>query len=217
MLDKLDIRGAVISIDAMGTQVDIAEKIIDKGGHYFLAVKENQAGLLSEIQDVIKYNHPTSTYTETDKEHARVETRNVSIYDAAGIEDKEIHSRWKSLKTLVKIETETVHVSEGGREESQTRYFISDENFPSAKYYDALSREHWAVENGLHWHLDVTLKEDDCRARRDNAAQNLSLIRKLVLQIVKATKDGLSTRKKLVRASMDSEYLTTLLKKYGFK
>lgn len=91
LLDKLDIRGAVISIDAMGTQVDIAEKIINKGGHYFLAVKENQAGILSEIQDVIKYNHPASTYTETDKEHARVETRTVSIYDPATMEDKEIH------------------------------------------------------------------------------------------------------------------------------
>lgn len=216
LLDRIEIKGAIISIDAMGTQVDIAEKIIKKGGHYFLAVKENQAGLLSEIHDVIRYNKPISTHSETDKEHARVETRAVSIYLAEKMEDKEVLGRWKNLKTVVKVETHTVHVSDGGREETQTRYYISDEDFPSAKYYGSLARGHWAIENGLHWHLDVTFKEDDCRARRQNAAQNLSLLRKLALQVVKATDDKLSVRKRLVRASLDSEYLFTLLKNYGF-
>lgn len=216
LLDKLDIKGAVISIDAMGTQIDIAEKIIKAEGHYFLAVKENQAGLLSEIKDVIHYNKPASTHSETDKEHARVETRAVSIYPADKIEDKEILGRWPSLKTLVKVDTHTVHVSENGREENQTRYYISDEDFTHARYYGALARGHWSVENGLHWHLDVTFKEDDCRARKKNAAQNLSLLRKLAIQVVKATDDKLSMRKRLVRASLDSEYLFTLLKNYGF-
>ncbi|MDE6512298.1 MAG: hypothetical protein K2L00_09455 [Muribaculaceae bacterium] len=72
------------------------------------------------------------------------------------------------------------------------------------------------MENGLHWHLDVTFREDDCRARKDNAAQNLSLLRKLALQVAKATSDRLSLRKRLVRASMDKDYLRTLLKNYGF-
>lgn len=216
LLDKLDITGAIISMDAMGTQVDIAEKIVDKKGHYFLAVKENQEGLLSEIQYVMKYYKPISDYSETDKEHARVETRSVSIYDAGNMADKEILGRWKQLKTLVRIDTHTVHVSEGGREESQTRYFISDEDFPSAKYYGALARGHWSVENGLHWHMDVSFREDDCRARRNNAAQNLSLIRKIALQVAKATNDRLSLRKRLVRASMDSAYLKLLLNNYGF-
>ncbi|MCM1490054.1 MAG: ISAs1 family transposase [Muribaculum sp.] len=130
LLDKLEIKDAIISIDAMGTQVDIARKIIDNGGHYFLAVKENQAGLLTEIKDVIKYNKPTSTHTETDKEHARVETRTDSIYPADKIEDGEILGRWMNLKTLVKVDTHTCHVSENGREEIQTRYYISDEDFP---------------------------------------------------------------------------------------
>ncbi|MCM1067215.1 MAG: ISAs1 family transposase [Muribaculaceae bacterium] len=216
LLDKLEIKDAVISIDAIGTQVEIARKIIDMEGHYFLAVKENQAGLLSEIKDVIRYNKPTSAHAETEKEHARVETRRVSIYPAEKIEDKEILDRWPNLKTLVKVDTHTFHVSENGREESQTRYYISDEAFPHARYYGALARDHWAVENGLHWHLDVTFKEDDCRARKKNAAQNLSLLRKMALQIVKATDDKHSVQKRLVRASLDSEYLFTLLKNYGF-
>lgn len=216
LLDKLEITGAVISIDAMGTQVEIAEKIVSKGGHYFLAVKENQELLLREIEDVIKFNPSQSVHSESDKEHARVETRTVSIYPASKIEDKEILGRWKNLTTLVKVDTHTVHVSEGGREEMQTRYYISDEDFPSAQYYGGLARGHWAVENGLHWHLDVTFREDDCRARKKNAAQNLSLLRKLVLQVVKATNDKLSLRKRLVRASMDKDYLTTILNNYGF-
>ncbi len=82
ILDRLVIDGAVVSIDAMGTQVDIAEKIVGNNAHYFLAVKENQAGLLSEIQDVIKYNQPTFTYSVTEKEHARMETSAVPIYPA---------------------------------------------------------------------------------------------------------------------------------------
>lgn len=81
-MDKLEIKDAVISINAMGTQVEIAKKIIDMEGHYFLAVKENQAGLLAEIKDVIRYIKPISTHAETEKEHARVETRSVSIYPA---------------------------------------------------------------------------------------------------------------------------------------
>lgn len=216
LLDRMVIDGAVISIDAMGAQVDIAEKIIGKNAHYFLAVKENQAGLLSEIQDVIKYNRPISTHTLTDKEHARVETRTVSIYPAEKMEDKDILGRWRNLRTLVCVRTERVHVSEGGRVETQTRYYISDEDFPLAQYYGELARGHWSIENGLHWQLDVTFKEDGCRARRKNAAQNLSLLRKLALQIVRHTQDNLSLRKRLRCASWNPEYLLTLLKNYGF-
>lgn len=216
LLDRLEIKGAVISIDAMGTQVDIAEKILLKEGHYFLAVRENQGGLLYEMKDVMRYSEPTSVHTETEKEHARVETRTASIFPADRMEDKEVLARWPGLRTLVRIETNTVHVSENGKEESQTRYYISDEDFPSAAYYGALARGHWAVENDLHWHLDVTFNEDDCRARMKNAAQNLSLLRKLALQVAKATNDRLSLRKRLVKASMDKEYLRSLLKNYGF-
>ncbi len=216
LLDRLEIKGSIISIDAIGTQVDIADMIVAKGGHYFLAVKENQGSLLHEIKDVMKYHKPFSVHSETEKEHARVETRTVSVFHAELMEDKEVLLRWKNLKTIVKVETHTVHVSDNGRETTQIRYYISDEDFPSAAYYGALARGHWAVENGLHWHLDVTFREDDCRARKNNAAQNLSLLRKLVLQIAKATDDRLSLNKRLVRASMDKDYLRTLLKNYGF-
>lgn len=124
LLDRLVIDGAVISIDAMGTQVDIADKIVGKNAHYFLAVKEDQEGLIREIQDVIRYNSPTSTHSATDKEHARVETRSISIYPADRIEDKEIQGRWKNLRTLVCVHAQTIHVSDNGRIESKTRYYM---------------------------------------------------------------------------------------------
>lgn len=97
MLDKLFIQGAVVSIDAMETQVDIAQKIIDKRWHYFLAVKENKGSLLSGCKDVTRYNKPTSEHSETDKEHYRVKTRKTSIYDASVMEDKDVFNRWSSL------------------------------------------------------------------------------------------------------------------------
>lgn len=132
LLDKLEITDSIISIDAMGTQVDTAEKIVASGGLYFLAVKENQGTLLAEIKDVVKYNKPFSSHSETEKEHASVETRTVSAFHAELMEDKEVLNRWKNLKTIVKVETHTVHVSDNGRETTQTRYYISDEDFPSA-------------------------------------------------------------------------------------
>lgn len=174
---------------------------MDKNAHYFLAVKENQEGLLHEIQDVIRYCTPVSTHSATDKEHARVETRSESIFPADRIEDKTILGRWKNLRTLVCVHTETIHVSDNGRTDSQTRYYISNEDFPSAQYYVELARGHWAVENSLHWHLDVTFREDGCRAHRKNAAQNLSLLRKLALRVAKCTQDKLSVRKRLRCAS----------------
>ncbi len=145
-----------------------------------------------------------------------METRTVSIYPTSLMEDKEVLGRGKNLRMLVRVEVNTVHMSEDGKESNQIRYYISDEDFPKGAYYGSLARGHWGVENGMHWHLDVTFGEDDCRTRRKNAAQNFSLVRKLVLQIAKATNDRLSLRKRLVRASMDKDYLTTLLKNYGF-
>lgn len=90
---------------------------IDGGDHYFLAVKDNQESLLSERRDIIRYNKSTSEHFERDKEDARVETRKTTIYDASRMEDKEVFNRLPSHKTIICVETETVHVSEGCRTE----------------------------------------------------------------------------------------------------
>ena len=98
------------------------------------------------------------------------------------------------------------------RETKETRYYISDEEGFSAAYYNSLVRGHWGIENHLHWHLDVTFKEDASRARKGNAPENLSTLRKLALQIIKEQKDKLSMRKRRLKAAYDIKYLEKLIK-----
>lgn len=208
VIEKLDIGEAVVSIDAIGTQVNIAQAILDKKAHYFLAVKENQGALSEQITDAFRYNKPIDTATQMEADHGRIETRDCRILDVSAIEDSEVAARWPGLKTLVEI---TSTVDYGDRIAKTVRLYISDENFPKAAYFNMLARGHWSIENQLHWNLDVTFKEDASRARKGSAAQNLSTIRKLALQIVKSHNDKRSLRKRRFRAALSQEYLTELL------
>lgn len=101
LIDKLDIEDAVVSIDAIGTQVNIAQDILDKKAHYFLAVKENQGALNEAIVDAFRYNQPLDCATQMEAGHGRIETRDCRILDVEAIEDKDVASRWPGLKTLV--------------------------------------------------------------------------------------------------------------------
>lgn len=98
-----------------------------------------------------------------------------------------------------------------GQQTTQARYYISDEQEPDAKYFNHLTRGHWGIENHLHWHLDVTFKEDSCRARKGNAPENLATLRKLALQIITEHKDILSLKKRRVKAAFNIEYLKQLI------
>lgn len=208
LLDKLDIEGAVVSIDAIGTQRDIADRILEKKGHYFLGVKDNQPGLRTAIEDAFRFSRPSDTASQMDCGHGRIETRDCRILPASAIEDGEVLSRWSGLKTIVEV---TSSVDYGDRRTVSVRHYISDEDYPKAAYYNMLARGHWAIENNLHWMLDVTFKEDASRARRGYAAENLSYMRKLALQIVKQHNDKRSVRKRLFRAALSQDYLKEIL------
>ena len=214
ILDKLDIEDAIVSIDAIGTQVSIAQQILDKGAHYFLALKGNQGSLSEEVVDAFKYNNPDDCSSEMEADHGRVEVRTCRILNAGAIEDKDVLNRWPGLRTLVEITSEVT----AGKDKTTTtvRHYISDEDFPRAAYYAMLARGHWGIENQLHWHLDVTFKEDASRARKGFAAQNLSAIRKLALQIIKGHKDKRSVKKRLFKAALSQDYLTDILKNCKF-
>ena len=209
LLDRLDIEGAVVSIDAAGTKATIAERIIKGGAHYFLAVKDNQPSLREAVGYAFRCGRITDTSSEMDADHGRVEERVCRIAAAESMEDEDVLSKWPGVRTVVEV-TSSVTTSEGTT--SSVRHYISDEGHPSAAYYAMLARGHWGIENQLHWHLDVTFKEDACRARKGFAAQNLSTVRKLALQIVKAHHDKRSVRKRLFRASLSQDYLLELLK-----
>lgn len=209
IIGSLDITGAVVSIDAIGTQVGIAQQIRDQGGHYLLAVKENQPALAEAVEDAYRYNSPLDTCSDLDAGHGRIETRTCRILDADAIEDRDVADRWPGLKTLVEVTSE---VDYGDHNATTIRRFISDEDFGNARYFSMLARGHWSVENGLHWMLDVTFHEDACRARKGYAAQNLAVLRKLALQIARSLSDKRSIKKRLFRAALSVDYLLEMLK-----
>ncbi|MDE7096263.1 MAG: ISAs1 family transposase, partial [Muribaculaceae bacterium] len=152
LIEKLDVEGAIISIDAIGTQVNIAQAILNKKAHYFLAVKENQGALNDQIIEAFRYNKPIDSALQMDAGHGRIETHDCRIINAVAIEDKEVLDRWPGLKTLVEV---TSTVDYGDHTATTVRRYISDEDYPKAAYFNMLASGHWSIENQLHWNLDV--------------------------------------------------------------
>jgi len=209
VLNGIDIKDAVISIDAMGTQREIAELIIQKKGHYLLALKSNQKSLYEDVQCAFKVHAGVDTHQTLDADHGRIETRKCSILPAEAYLMQESLLAWENIKTIIRMES-TREIQ--GKVTQETRYYISDEQEINAAYYSSLVRGHWSIENQLHWHLDVTFKEDACRARAGYASQNLSVLRKIALHIVTEQKDKLSVKKRRYKAAMDIGYLKKMLK-----
>lgn len=208
LIEELDITGAIVSIDAMGCQRDIADRIVAKQGHYLLALKENQGALYEDAICGFKLNHYLSIDETWEYDHGRYETRKCSIIDAEMALLEENKERWPHLNTLIRVEaTRCV----GGREAKETRYYISDLTNRDANDYNALVRGHWSIENHLHWHLDVTFGEDVSRARKGYASENLSTMRKLALQIIREQDDKLSLKKRRLKAAYDVQYLKKLI------
>jgi predicted transposase YbfD/YdcC len=205
LLDLLDIKGCIISIDAMGCQKAITEKIIEKKADYLIGLKKNQESLYEEVVRVFK-DRPYSSYDKTiEKGHGRVETREAFVInDMEWLTEKE---GWKDLKTIIKISSERWI---NGEVQKQNRYYICSQN-KDAGVMNQLVRNHWGIENKLHWSLDVTYGEDLCRKRRKNAAVNFALIRKITLNILKRDPMKTSIRNKRLLASWDNKYLINAL------
>lgn len=210
LLDKLMIQGNIITIDAMGTQTDIAEKIIENGADYILAVKENQKQLLEEIVDEFKFAKEIVIDTSIDIGHGRIETRKCSVVsNFLFIENQ--NNKWKNLKQVIKIESIREFKNSDKPMEKATRYYISSlEN--NAEQYQKNIRSHWGVENKLHWTLDVGFSEDASRKRNQNAAQNYSVILKIALNLLKnekTEKQGIAGKR--LKAAWNESYLLKVL------
>jgi predicted transposase YbfD/YdcC len=185
ILDYANLTGATISIDAIGCQFSIANKIIDKGGEYFLALKANQASLMSDVESMFdaKSGYCTDNFEEHDKGHGRIETRTCeTLNDIEWLQDR--HPKWKNLKSIAKV-TSVRRI--GTTETKAIRYYISSQN-SDAKTHLGRSRQHWSIENNLHWVLDVQFNEDACCIRKNNAAENMAVVRKMALNIIKTYK-----------------------------
>lgn len=186
LLDVLFIEGCTITIDAMGCQKDIAAKIIDKGGDYLLALKGNQGHLLDDVKEAFEQSGTTGLeqHTTLEKGHGRIEKRECSLLrDIEWVCENE---QWKNLTTLIRLQTQRTLLS-SGEQQRETRYYISSKKATATEMLHMI-RSHWAVENQLHWSLDVQFGEDASRKRAGNAAENFSVINRLVLNILKNEK-----------------------------
>lgn len=216
LLTMLLIKGSVITIDAMGCQKKIAEKIIKKEADYILAIKGNQANLYKEVIDIFNkvktpgFEHYIyQTETEVGKDHGRIETREcITINNLAWL--FEIHA-WKGVKSIAKV-TATVQHQASGKETVEERYYISSLT-GNAGFINRAVRKHWYVENKLHWVLDVIFKEDYCRVRTGNGAENLNIIRKIALNTIKRDKSvKTSIKNKRKMCGWDDNFALNILK-----
>jgi predicted transposase YbfD/YdcC len=216
LLELLDLNGALVTIDAMGCQKAIAQKIIDQGGAYILTVKDNQPQLLEDIQqslvdaserDFAGLEH--DTYETRERGHGRDEYRSYTVlHHTAGLR----HGQdWAGLTTIgVCYSERTIH----GVSSEEVRYFIGSKK-TSAKVYGQALRNHWGIENSLHWQLDVTFDEDASRVTKRNAAENLALLRRLTLSLLQAHPAKLSIAKKRFAAALDPGFLEEILRGDG--
>ena len=216
LLEMLEVEGCIVTIDAIGCQTDIAQKIVDKGADYVLALKENQGRLYEDVElafaDALKngWQGIEHDYHQTeDSLHGRQEVR--QCWTISG-EDYIRHLRgaanWKNLRTIAMIVTERQN---GEVKTLKSRYFITSLDNDARKLLWA-KRTHWSIENGLHWSLDIAFREDDCRVRKGNGAENLAILRHMALNLLKQEKSvRAGIKAKRHKAGWDENYLLKVL------
>ena len=209
LLELIIVKGCIVTIDAMGCQTTIAKEIIKQEADYILAVKDNQKKLHKEVQEMFGLLK-SENFEATEKNNGRIETRKCSVIIPTLIGMRKMNNTedWEGLKSIVRIES-TREIN--GVKGEETRYYISSLK-TSAEKMNGYVREHWCVENKLHWSLDVSFKEDANRTRTDNSAENLSIIRRVGLNLLKTDttrKVGIAAKRKT--AGWNTEYLETIL------
>ena len=207
LLDLLDLDGHIVTLDAMGAQRSISEAILAKGGDYVIALKKNQKSLYEDIQAYFdnKTNAMTHQWTEHDKGHGRIETRECHALDQIHWLQKE-HG-WPGLKSIAMVRS-TRESKQGTSQE--TRYYISSLS-ADAEHIARCARSHWGIENRLHWVLDVTFNEDGAHIRKENAPEILSMMRKWSLNIINQHKGKLSAKRMMHRIAIDPKNLLAIL------
>ena len=208
LLQALELSGTVVTIDAMGCQRSIAEKIVERKADYILAVKENQPLLRDDIEDSFRMLAADTVSEEIDCGHGRVERRACSVLGDLSLLDRP--SEWVGLRSLVRIQAERFHKATG-KTERETRYYIASLP-PDAARMNQLVRQHWGIENKLHWVLDVAFGEDRSRKRAGHAAQNFSVLNRIALNLLKQDKTcKVGIHGKRLQAAWDHPYLLKLL------
>lgn len=209
LLEVLVLTGCIVTIDAMGCQKTIASAIIDKGADYILALKGNQSELHNQVQDSFRFMEVRSVSHQTDLGHGRVEKRTCSVIDDLSMIEQ--NNQWKGLHNIIKIESER-YMKSTGETQRETRYYISSAKGDGDQFNRNI-RDHWKIENSLHWILDVAFNEDQSHKRAGNAAQNFSVINRIALNLLKNdTPSKRSIKGKRLKAAWNNEYLERVLK-----
>lgn len=213
LLERIDVKGALVSIDAMGCNANIAQNILDAGADYLLAVKDNQPTLHSDVKSYFD----TAPCAEVErcetvgKEHGRLEIRTHTVsHSVDWIASERSYPgapRFPKLATIAMVESK---IERGDKVESERRSYISSRALSAAAFADAV-RSHWAIENNLHWTLDVTFHEDQSRLRAGHGAKNMAVVRHFALNLVRQANDKRSIKRRRKRAAYDPQYLLQIL------
>ena len=213
LLRLLDVSGALVSIDAAGCQKNIASQIVAGRGDYLLAVKNNQPRLFEDIKAMawaaLEAGYAGLSQCVSDEHsHGRGEFRFCYVMeDLSGIRDRDL---WTGLRSVVCVVTGR---EVNGKESSEIRYYISSRR-GSGRMFLKASRKHWGIENECHWILDVAFREDDHRLREGHAPENMSLVRKMALAMLKNAKANMGVKNKRLKAGWDDAFLEHVLREF---
>lgn len=214
LIEILDLAGCIVTIDAMGCQTKIVEKIIEKEADYVIALKQNQGNLCKEVEQIFKQaiggkfeGFKASSYSTREFNKGREEIREYLIISdvKALIKSSE---KWVNLKSIGLVESVRII---NGKTSIETRYFITSLD-NSAELFAKAVRGHWGIENSLHWILDVAMREDKSRIRKDNAPANFAMLRHIAVNILRQNKSKkFGVRSKQFLAAIDESYMNEIL------
>lgn len=213
LLKMLDISGALVTIDAMGCQTEIAKTIREGDGDYLLAVKENQLHLYEDIERLAKAAldrdyEGIDIHITKERGHSRDELRMCYVMDC--LDTVRDHERWPDLKSLIVVVRERMV---NGKSSSEVSYHISN-RIGSAKMFAGAIRQHWGIENSLHWVLDVSFEEDASRIRKDHAPENMALLRRLAVSMLKNAKIKGSMNTRRLFAGWNEDTLEQIIRDF---
>ncbi len=212
LLNMLKIEGAIVTIDAMGCQREIAQKIIDKEADYVLALKGNQ-GTLREDVELFAAEQKDKNFKDTEisrhetvgGDHGRIETRTYTVlHDVGWLQERH---NWPGLKGVVMVES-TREI--GDKIEQETRFYITSLVLTAA-LLGPIVRSHWAIENSLHWVMDMVFRDDECRVREGNAATNFVTVKHMAHNLTRRAPGKTSIRARRKAAAWDDDYLVSLV------
>ena len=216
LLRALDLKGCIVTIDAMGCQTAIADLIVEGEADYLLSLKGNQSNLHEDVvllfDDLAASNftaYPYSYGRTVDKGHGRIEIRRCWTIDYLSLDGSlRGADNWRNLTTLVKVQSERFI---DGKRSIDDRYFIASYR-DTACHILQHTRQHWHIENSLHWVLDIAFREDECRIRKGNGPQNFAVLRHVALNLLKHnSRSKLGIKNRRLRAGWDNDYLFSVL------